>query len=92
MLEASGCRSLPKAPSHHTTHTLLETNMETQKGPYKDYSPSQNGAIWVSMLVWGSVPGLWSSYRKHLTQDLRTLHALHALLDHPLQPSQPTFW
>ena len=24
-------------------HTLLETNMETQKGPYKDYSPSKMG-------------------------------------------------
>ena len=23
--------------------TLLETNMETQKGPYKDYSPSKMG-------------------------------------------------
>ena len=23
--------------------TLLETNMETQKGPYKDYSPSKRG-------------------------------------------------
>ena len=32
-----------------------ETNMETQKGPYKDYSPLKRGAIWVSMLVWGSV-------------------------------------
>ena len=29
--------------------------METQKGPYKDYSPFKRGAIWVSMLVWGSV-------------------------------------
>ena len=29
--------------------------METQKGPYNDYSPSKRGAIWVSMLVWGSV-------------------------------------
>ena len=29
--------------------------METQKGPYKDYSPSKRGLIWVSMLVWGSV-------------------------------------
>ena len=36
-------------------HTLPETNMETQKEPYKDYSPSKKGAIWVSMLVWGSV-------------------------------------
>ena len=35
--------------------TLPETNMETQKGPYKDYSPSDKGTIWVSMLVWGSV-------------------------------------
>ena len=34
--------------------------METQNGPYKDYSPSKKGAIWVSMLVWGSV-GLASS-------------------------------
>ena len=34
--------------------TLPETNMETQKGPYKDYSPSKRG-LWVSMLVWGSV-------------------------------------
>ena len=25
------------------TPTLLETNMETQKGPYKDYSPSKMG-------------------------------------------------
>ena len=24
-------------------NTLLETNMETQKGPYKDYSPSKRG-------------------------------------------------
>ena len=29
--------------------------METQKGPYKDDSPSKKGTIWVSMLVWGSV-------------------------------------
>ena len=29
--------------------------METQNGLYKDYSPSKKGAIWVSMLVWGSV-------------------------------------
>ena len=29
--------------------------METQNGPYKDYSPSKTGVIWVSMLVWGSV-------------------------------------
>ena len=29
--------------------------METQKGAYKDYSPFKGGAIWVSMLVWGSV-------------------------------------
>ena len=29
--------------------------METQKGPYKDYSPFEKGAIWVSMLIWGSV-------------------------------------
>ena len=29
--------------------------METQKGPYKDYSPLKGGAIWVSMLVWRSV-------------------------------------
>ena len=28
--------------------------METQKGPYKDHSLFK-GAIWVSMLVWGSV-------------------------------------
>ena len=35
--------------------TLPETNMETQKGPYNDYRPSKKGAIWVSMLVWGSV-------------------------------------
>ena len=41
--------------------TLLETNVETQKGPYKDYSPSKRGAIWVSMLVWGSV-GLWVTF------------------------------
>ena len=33
--------------------TLLETNMETQKGPYKDYSPSKMGPFWVSMLVSG---------------------------------------
>ena len=37
--------------------TLPETNMETQKGPYKDYSPFKKGLIWVSMLVWGSVWG-----------------------------------
>ena len=30
--------------------TLPETNMETQKGAYKDYSPFNLGAIWVSML------------------------------------------
>ena len=35
--------------------TLPEANMETQKGPYKDYIPSKKRAIWVSMLVWGSV-------------------------------------
>ena len=29
--------------------------METPKGPYKDYSPFKRGAIWVSMLVCGSV-------------------------------------
>ena len=29
--------------------------METQKGPSQDYSPFKGGAIWVSMLVWGSV-------------------------------------
>ena len=29
--------------------------METQKGPYKDYSPSKMGPFWVSMLVSGSV-------------------------------------
>ena len=29
--------------------------METQKGPYTDYSPFKGGLIWVSMLVWGSV-------------------------------------
>ena len=34
--------------------TLPETNMETQKGAYKDYSPFK-WVIWVSMLVWGSV-------------------------------------
>ena len=39
----------------HCPSTLLETNMETPKGPYKDYSPSKMGAIWVSMLVWESV-------------------------------------
>ena len=33
---------------------LLETNMETHKGPYKDYSPSER-TIWASMLVSGSV-------------------------------------
>ena len=27
----------------HGTTTLPETNMETQKGPYKDYSPSKGG-------------------------------------------------
>ena len=37
--------------------TLPETNMATQKGPYKDYSPFKKGLIWVSMLVWGSVWG-----------------------------------
>ena len=36
-------------------NTLPETYMETQKGPYKDYSPFKKGLIWVSMLVWGSV-------------------------------------
>ena len=30
-------------PSFHRGVTLLETNMETQKGPYKDYSPSKMG-------------------------------------------------
>ena len=36
-------------------NTLPETNMETQKGPYKDCSSFKKGAIWISMLVWGSV-------------------------------------
>ena len=27
----------------HTQVTLPETNMETQKGPHKDYSPSKRG-------------------------------------------------
>ena len=27
--------------------------METQKGPYKDYSPFKKGTIWVSMLSLG---------------------------------------
>ena len=31
--------------------------METQKGPYTDYSPFIGRLIWVSMLVWGSVYG-----------------------------------
>ena len=35
--------------------TFPETNMETQKGPYKDYSPFKKVAIWVSMLICGSV-------------------------------------
>ena len=35
--------------------TLPETNMETQKGPYKDYRFFKKRAISVSMLVWGSV-------------------------------------
>ena len=35
--------------------TLPETNMETQKGPYEDYSPFKKGTIWISMLVWGNV-------------------------------------
>ena len=34
---------------HMLDLTLPETNMETQKGAYKER------AIWVSMLVWGSV-------------------------------------
>ena len=34
---------------------LLETNMETPKGPYKDYNPSKMGTFWVSMLVSGCV-------------------------------------
>ena len=38
--------------------TLPETNMETPKGSCKDYSPFKGGAIWVSMLVWGSVSGV----------------------------------
>ena len=38
------------------SNTLPETNMETQKGPYKDHCPSKRGLItWVSMLVWGSL-------------------------------------
>ena len=49
--------------------TLPETNMETQKGPYKDYSPFKKGAIWVSMLVWGSVKGVLC-FRKQVFQDL----------------------
>ena len=28
--------------------TLPETNVETPKGPYKDYSPSKRGLYWVS--------------------------------------------
>ena len=38
--------------------------METPKGPYKDYSPFNKEAIWVSMLVWGSVSfmGLGAEY------------------------------
>ena len=36
-------------------YTLPETNMETQKELSKDYSPFKKGAIWVSMLIWGSV-------------------------------------
>ena len=40
--------------------TLPETNMETQKGPYKDYSPFKRRAMGVSMLVCGSIAvGLW---------------------------------
>ena len=35
--------------------TLPETNMETQKGPYKDYSLSKRGLYGISMLPWGSV-------------------------------------
>ena len=35
--------------------TLPVTNMETHKGLYKDYNPFNGRAIWVSMLVWGSV-------------------------------------
>ena len=30
-------------PQNEATYTLPETNMETQKGPYKDYSPSKRG-------------------------------------------------
>ena len=39
--------------------TVQETNMATQKGPYTDYSPFKVGAIWVSMLVGGSVSPTW---------------------------------
>ena len=39
-------------------YTLPETNMETQKGPFKDYSPSKMGLYGFSMLVWGSIVSL----------------------------------
>ena len=35
--------SPPDPPSIMDYGTLLETNMETQKGPYKDYSSSKMG-------------------------------------------------
>ena len=44
---------LTKAHSDVSLQSLY-TPMETQKGPHKDYSPKK-GAIWDSMLVWGSV-------------------------------------
>ena len=53
--------------------TLPETNMETQKGPYKDYSPFKKGAIWVSMLIWGSVGLKNHRVRGNSTEALRKL-------------------
>ena len=42
---AAGCwRGMdPKGPSTQKLGTPPETNMETQKSPYKDYSPSKRG-------------------------------------------------
>ena len=42
--------------------TLPETNMATQKGPYKDYSPTKRGLY--GFPFWGSVSRMSPKYRK----------------------------
>ena len=37
---------------HKQRNTLLETNMETQQGPYKDYSPSKRGLYGLHASLW----------------------------------------